>query len=210
MKRDQESEYYQTIVRSFLNRRGAPFFLTPREISLISYWEKNRFPLRIVLEGIRACFEHGRTRKQKGKGRTSLVMCEPFVSKSYDMCKERQVGSRVKKKSRVEQKRHAEKEVKFFLSSISPEMKYLEPPFVQALGLLNTQDCQEGVLDELEARVETLILTQAKKEARQVKSSIQNEFPSIQADELTRITRLRVIKGIRQKHKIPHISLFYY
>jgi hypothetical protein len=185
--------------------------LTPREISLLSSWEERRIPLRVVLEGINACFNDLRLRKKKGKSKTSLSVCESYVLKSHEMFKDRQVGGHEKRKARERQKRQIEKETSRFLSEITPELRYLEPPFSQAVEILRYGGNEDDILDELEASVEELIFRHASEEDREkVKNLIKTEHALVKGEELERFTRLQLIRLIRTKHKIPHLSFFYY
>ena len=57
-----QSEYYRRIAKEFLQRRGAPFFLSPRDMAVIAGWEARRVPLAAVLEGIDRAFERSKSR----------------------------------------------------------------------------------------------------------------------------------------------------
>lgn len=51
------SKYFQSIALHFFKHRGAPFFLSSKELDYIAGWEKMGIPLHVVLEGIERSFE---------------------------------------------------------------------------------------------------------------------------------------------------------
>ena len=70
MKRDdgETSQYFQAVSRFFYEQRGAPFFLSSKEIENIRKWKNMGIPLKIVLEGIKDCFVTHRGKSgRKGK-----------------------------------------------------------------------------------------------------------------------------------------------
>jgi len=67
MKTDEASrqDYYQQIVRHFLKNQTAMFFLPPRDLALISDWEKLGIPLEPILEGIDQTFSRQLKRRKR-------------------------------------------------------------------------------------------------------------------------------------------------
>ena len=74
--------YYQTIAREFFERRGAPFFLSPKDVALIARWEKARVPLDAVLEGMEKAFANYR-KGGRSAGALTLAFCEYQVRKAF-------------------------------------------------------------------------------------------------------------------------------
>jgi len=207
---DNRSLYFQTIARDFLERRGAPFFLSAKELALIEEWEKEGIPLRIVREGISNFFSSPPARKGSGKKkRYSLSFCASSVQRAYAMYKDRGVG----KDSaiiRAEDKKKAVGEAAArFVMNIPARIHWLEAPYRKVLDML--PDCSDDDLEKMEEKVEDLLFLNARREdVEEAEKVLACEYPSSGFREDSELLRIILVKLMRKKHKIPHIAPFHY
>ena len=137
-KSTDRSEYFQSIARYFFRQRGAPFFLSSRELELVAKWEEMHIPLPVVLEGIKRAFE-GYKRKPGKKTRIqTLSFCELQVFKAFDQYRERKVGSERMRIERTEKGKLAKAELKMFLDDLPEQIGYLRDAYSRA------QNCSLG------------------------------------------------------------------
>ena len=211
-KRAQErSEYFQSIARFFFKQRGAPFFLSSKDLDLIARWEKRKIPLSVVLEGIRKCFENYARRPGKKTRIQTLAFCEKQVLRDFDQHRERRVGREGMRVEREEKREKALAEVMRFLRSLPPDVGYLKEAYSRAQELLSRSQVDEEELERVESEVEALIWNRSpEEEKRKVKREAATEFRWREKESLSRISRIKRVKTMRDKHEIPYISLFYY
>lgn len=207
----QRSRYFQEIARAFFDLRGAPFVLSSKEMMTISGWEEMGIPLRVVLEGIHRGFESYRKRRAGGRKMPSLSYCDAEVLKAFAEFRERRIGRRHKEVFRKEKKKQAKLEVERFLQFHSPEVSHLEDIYREALKILSRGVVREEDLDRLENKAEELILRQAQEtEKTEVKSRVKADFKGRRDSEAQEIYKTRLVKFLREKYRIPHLSFFYY
>jgi hypothetical protein len=212
MKRDDEKNgrYYQAVSRFFLEHRGPPFYLSSKEIEEIKEWKNMGIPLQIVLEGIKDCFV-SRRRKPGRKGKiVSLVFCRSFVLRGHEAYKERKVGSQRKPFRAEGKKKELQKAVEGFLASCPEKFTDLRRVFLRVLESISC-GIDEEILEDLENDAEALLIGMAsEKEKKQIQKEVLSEFGTKDPRESDRIQKLKLIKHIRKKFGIPHISLYYY
>lgn len=209
---DDQSFYFQTIARKFFDLRGAPFFLSSNELSLIEKWEAAGIPLRIVLEGIKASFSV-RRQKYGGVGPRrrirSLSYCEPHVKEAFSLYKERTVGRKSTPAVKKDKKKEIRAAVAQFLKAVPQQVKWLEAPFVHVKGIL--PDCSEEDLERAEENIEGLLVSCASLEDQEeAKKQSAAEFPDTEQEDFQRIFHVMLIKLMRGKYKIPHVAPFLY
>lgn len=212
MKRSAEENgrYYQAVSRFFLEHRGPPFFLSSREIEEIKEWKNMGIPLKIVLEGIKDCFVTHRRKPGRKDKVMSLAFCRSFVLRGYEAYKERKVGRQGKPFLEEGKKKELQKAIEGFLTSCPENFTDLRRIFLRALELVSG-GVDEEILEGLENDAEALLIGMAsEEEKRQIQKEVMTEFGKNDPQELDRIQTLKVIKHIRKKFGIPHISLYYY
>ncbi len=211
VRKEERSEYFQTIAKHFIQRRGAPFFLSPKELELISSWERCEIPLQVILEGIENYFlESPARRRTQGKIQT-LFLCAPFVKKAFDGYRERKVGERKEEKARNEKRVKARKEIERFLASLPPFLNFLREPFSKAQKALSRKNIDEEMLEKLEEEIESLLYLNAPEEVKEkVKQQVLREHEVRSEQDFFWIFRLKLVKILREGHRIPYISLFHY
>ncbi len=211
MRQAQRSRYFQEIAQTFFDLRGAPFVLSSRDMVTISVWEEMGIPLRVVLEGVRRGFESYRKRHPQGRKIPSLSFCNAQVLKAFAQFRDRGVGRRRKEDSREAKKRKAKIEVERFLQSLAPGVSYLGGIYREALGILSRRAADEERLESLQSQVEELILRHARETERaRVEHRIRESWKGRPESEVRDLSRILLVKTLREKYKIPHLSLFYY
>ena len=75
-----EEEYFRVIEDHFLQKRGNPMLLSPKEWVLIREWYEASIPAEIVIRGIDRAFEK---KKDPDNEITSLVYCKRIVKSEY-------------------------------------------------------------------------------------------------------------------------------
>ncbi|TEU05067.1 MAG: hypothetical protein E3J22_06235 [Candidatus Aminicenantes bacterium] len=210
-KSKQRSEYYQSIARYYFKQRGAPFFLSSAELDIIAKWEIMKIPLPVVLEGIKRAFENYLRRPGKRAKIQTLAYCKPQVLKAFDQHKERRVGSERKTVERAEKRIRARTEIKKFLETLPDQIDYLKEAYSRARSLLSQSPVDEEELERIEGEVEELIWGHSSKELKErFKKDVRLEYKIEEGDELLRILRLKLGKALRDRYRIPYVSLFYY
>lgn len=208
---DKKSQYYQTIARHFFKHRGAPFFLSSKELDLIASWENMRIPLGVVLEGMRRSFQDSRL-GQKRKGKIlSLSFCDFQVLKAFEQYRERKVGKWEIVQEREEKKTRAKAEVERFLKALPSRLVFLRDIYSQAQTLLSKKDFEEEDLERLEDEIEELLSEKATDQEREkVRDEVCKEYEIKNEEDLSSIWKIKLVKFLREKYKIPYVSLFYY
>ncbi len=207
---EQESRYFQAVTRFFLEHRGAPFFLSAKEVDNIKEWKDMGIPLQIVREGIKDSFAALR-RKPRPKGKMlSLSFCRPYVLRGYEAYKERKVGGKGKPFRMEDKQSKLKKTVEDFLATCPDSIPRIQEVFSRVLNLIS-QGAGEELFEDLENEVEALVdkmISEAERE--QIRNEVMAEFGDRNAKERERIKDLKLIKHVREKYAIPHISLYYY
>jgi hypothetical protein len=211
-KRDDEeiNRYFQAVSRFFLEHRGAPFFLTSKEVEYIKDWKNRGIPLQIVREGIEDCFANHRRRPGRRGKIFSLAFCNTFVLRGYDAHKERKVGRQSRLSQREDKRMVLKKAVDRFLASCPDDFSEVRNIYERALKQI-FEDQDEHFLEDLELEVDALVAEMASdEERRMICDEVQAEFRDKSKDELERIQSLKLVKYIREKYAIPHLPLYYY
>jgi len=206
----QRSQYYQAIAREFLAHRGAPFFLSSKDLMLIARWEKMRIPLKVVLEGIERTFENYRMRSGKKSKVTTLAFCEPQVLRNFEQYRERQVGQKKKVVTQEERRKKIRDEVQKFVKGLHPQLSFLGEVYSRAAKMLSRKNIEESELERMDDEVEKMLLSSCPEEEKElVKKEVLAEFRPA-AGEFSRIFEAKLLKFLRNKYKIPYLSSFYY
>jgi hypothetical protein len=206
----EQSGYYRTIAGEFIRRRGAPFFLSPRDVALVARWESLRIPLDAVLEGIERAFENSRKRGRPGKVMT-LAFCEAQVMKAFGQHAERSAGGTEKVVPRFEKKDRLGKEAARFLATVPPGLAALAGLFEQAVAVTRLPDTDEQKLEKLDDEVDEILWRSSLPgEREEVRKDIRVEFAGKRGFDIEEIVRTRLVKARRDRYKVPYLSLFYY
>ncbi|MGB9893069.1 MAG: hypothetical protein ACPLRA_01550, partial [Candidatus Saccharicenans sp.] len=209
MTEDQSrrQDYYQTIARAFLKHQTSMFFLPPRDLALITEWEKLKIPLEAIIEGIERTFSRQMARKKKRKI-YSLSLCEKEVLKAYSQFQERLVGKQAAPFDRAEKIKKINQEIFNFLKNLPSELTFLEEPLTKAQAILEMESPDERALEELDEEIDRLLwIRSPERDKESCWQEIRIDYPGKTDQELSEIQRTRLIKNLRNKHKIPYLSL---
>jgi hypothetical protein len=212
MKEDwtERQEYYQKIARAFLKQQTSLFFLPPRDLALISEWEKLKIPLEAIIEGIDRTFSRQLIRKRKKKI-YSLSQCEKEILRTYAEYQERLVGRKAAPVERAEKTSRARQEVRICLKNLAEELDYLREPLEKALACFEGEKPDEAELEALDDQIEEIIWEMTSEKEKMVSlEEVRKEYAGKPDHQLSEIQRTRLVKKIRQSYRIPHLSLFYY
>ncbi len=191
MTDEPQSGYYQTIAREFLRRRGAPFFLSPRDLAVIAGWESDRIPLRVVLEGVGRAFDILRVRAHGTRG-LPLAFCDAQVRKAMAQHADRGAGRRRSAAApRSEKAARACCEVERSLRALAADESELRGLLEKAAGLLAAEPADEAALETVDEAVDELLW----RRAGRVRAGA---------------ARTLSVKNERRKLRVPYVSLFYY
>ncbi len=210
---DRRSGYYRTIAKVFVELRGAPFFLSSKELDRVRKWEEAGIPLRVVLDGIRGSFERPRRRQGKRHRPYTLEHCNSFVLRAFDLYRERSVGRKAKTAPGVEKRWNTQvlREIEGFLADLPEELHILKPVYQILQGKLLRGEATEEELEKAEEAIEELIEKSLSAEQTQtITAEIRAEFGKMNGAEFDEIFRIKALKAARRKHRIPHVSPFYY
>lgn len=215
MKANQESRYFQTIAHCFFEQRGAPFFLSSKELGLITAWKNKGIPLHVVLEGINNAFLSYRSKPGRKSKVLSLQFCQKKVQKAFASYKERKVGGSAQnaypKLERENKTETIKKEITRFLNQLPSQLEYLRGVYARAQNILSSLGVDEEKLEEMEKKIENLLWSNAPEEDRErIKKNIGVEYKIEDEQDFNRIYRVKLIKYLRDKYKVPYISPYYY
>jgi hypothetical protein len=210
---NSRGRYFREISRAFLCRRGAPFFLSAKDVALIADWEKEGLPLGVVLEGIERCFEKsGRGPAVRGKV-LSLAFCERPVRRAYDQLRDRRIGGRPDEAAplRPGKREAALAAVEDFLARPSPEAGFLRDVFIEARRILGGATPSGGDLEKLDEKTDALLLETATDADREEAGRSARALPrGLPFPERSAAEGTFLVKGRREKLRVPYVSSFYY
>lgn len=208
-KQKEQDKYFQTIARRYYQLRGAPFFLSPRELMLIESWNKYGIPLPVVIEGVKTAYESYKSRPHR-KGKTfSLAFCHNHVVRAYSQFKERKVGKRGKIPDQQDITETVRSECEKFLQQIPAQLGYLKEIFTRILAEFSEGRINENRLEQYEEEIEASIMENANaKEKEEVRNEIRFKWSG--HEEWDRIYQLSLVKRVREKNRVPYVSPFYY
>jgi hypothetical protein len=211
MTDQEQSGYYQAIARDFLRRRGAAFFLSPRDLAVIAGWERDRIPLRVVLEGVARAFDGPRDRSRGTRG-LPLSFCDSQVRKAMAQHADRGAGRpRSAASPRAKKAGQARKEAERCLRGLGEGDAELRTLLGEAVGLLAREPLDEPAHERIDEAVDELLCRRAPRadgERREQKSP--RELAGSVGAATEAAARMRLVKDERQKHKVPYVSLYYY
>jgi len=208
--KDKTSLYFQTIAGFFFEQRGSPFFLSSKELDVIAGWEEMKIPVQVVLEGIRDCIAYHRRRPGRRNKIHSLVFCRSFVLRAFEAYKERKVGNGRKSSREMDKKIKLKKAVERFLNSCPEEIRDISEIFSRVKEMLSREVDEEN-LETLEQQLERFLVEKTSDSVKErIRKEVITEYEDRKGQEHIRILELKIIKYMREKYKIPHISLYYY
>lgn len=208
--RTSKETYYQTIAREFLERRGAPFFLSPKDVALIARWEKARVPLDAVLEGMERAFANYR-KGGRPAGALTLAFCEYQVGKALAGRRERRAGGARKAAPRGAKRERLRAEIERFLGQVPPGLETLAAAFAEARTVLDDPGAGEEKLEELDETVDEALWRSAPEgERARAGKEVLARHAGKRGLDLGDVARTKLVKELRERHKVPYLSLYFY
>jgi hypothetical protein len=209
--KEAASKYFQSIALHFFKNRGAPFFLSSKELDYIARWEEMGIPLHVVLEGVERSFEIYKRKTGRKAKIQSLAFCDLQVIKAFEQHRERKVGHKKRIVERRAKRDRAKVEVERFLSKIPTPISYLKEAYSLAQKALSQRHFDEEELERIEDTIEELLWKNSMdEEKKRVKKGIVKDYEFKEKEEFERVFKIKLVKVLRDKYKIPYISLFYY
>lgn len=207
---EDRSRYFRTIARAFLTRRGAPFFLSPRDAEIISGWERRGIPLGAVLEGIERSFDKTRPGASSRGKVLSLAYCSPQVERSFDLHRERKVGARSKAVSVGNKTIPSVRETERFLDALPERFQSLAPIFMEGLDILSRTPVDEEALEALDDRVDGILWEMSDGEEREAAAAdLLDRRPGGPAGIRPEVL-LRAALLMRRRFRVPYLAPFHY
>jgi hypothetical protein len=208
-----QSGYYRTIARAFLERRGAPFVLSPKDQAAIGSWEERRIPLCAVLEGIERAFDGFKARGRGAKG-FSLSYCERQVDAAFAQHRDRSAGKRSGKAAAgpgPDKKESARREIEKALRALPPDDAEVSRLLREALDALAGPRPDAAALERIDEGIEAVLWARATAaEKAAAEAELNRELRSRRTGGFEVLVRRQVVKAARAGRRIPHVSLFYY
>ena len=202
--------YYQTIAREFFKRRGAPFFLSPKDTALIARWEKARVPLDAVLEGMEKAFANYR-KGGRPAGALTLAFCEYQVGKALAGRRERRAGGARKTVPRDAKKDRLRGAIGSFLEAVPAGLEALSETFEAARAILDGPGAGEEGLEALDDTVAEALWRAAPETAKaRVRKDVLAGHAAKGTLDLEDVAKTKLVKEMRERHKVPYLSLYYY
>jgi hypothetical protein len=227
-----EEEYFRVIEEHFLQKRGNPMLLSPKEWVLIREWYEGSIPAEVVIRGIDRAFEK---KKDPDNEITSLVYCKRIIKSEYKRYLKSQEGADTSPVS----KEPPPADIEQFLEKLATALAQSETKATEAgneglaaMFKLRESELRNQILDPFRAnpamdrqRVEEQ-LTGIEKNMEQlllqmVPATDLDRYKEDSMRELKQfeeklefgvyqeMLRRSLIKTIRKQYNIPRLSLFY-
>ncbi|MBN2265573.1 MAG: hypothetical protein JW775_07155 [Candidatus Aminicenantes bacterium] len=208
-----QSGYYREIARAFLERRGGPYILSPRDQAAIAAWEAGRVPLGVVLEGIGRTFDKLKARGRGTKG-LSLAFCDREVEAAFAQHKDRAAGRRGTATSgaRPSKGDRARREIGQALEALAGDRSGIGRLLVQALEAWSSPQPDAAALERIDAEIEERLWLTASEADR---AEVEAQAPGRPAGPKTgggadTTVRRRVVMAVRARRRIPHVAPHFY
>lgn len=206
------SGYYQAIGRAFLERRGAPLLLSPRDQALIASWEAREIPLRVVLEAVGRTFDELRSRGRGMRG-VPLTRCERHVEEAFAQHRDRAAGGRRPGGAAAEAGKavRIRKEIEKALQGPAAGDADITALLRQALAALEAARPEEAALERVDEAIDEVLWGRATpREKAAAEAEARRELRGRPRSGLDAAVRRLVVKAARAGRRVPHVSLFYH
>ncbi len=230
--------YFSEIEETFIRRRGRNLLLSPLDWALIESWQKREVPLHIVVRGIENVFDSYDKKPKNSRPVKSLFYCKDEIESQYANWLDMQSGKSIVPSSKFQVPSSENNESSLFsdetiaahLNKLTSELNAAKK---DADGQLNkvlekvlrhiaefqkkslSAEKLEGELESLDQRLDAFLLkfTDAevlKKLKTETAKQVTNYKNQMEADVYQRTFDLMLLKRLRERHKIPYLSLFYF
>lgn len=229
--------YFSEIEETFIRRRGRNLLLSPLDWALIESWQEREVPLHIVVRGIENVFDAHDKKPQNSRPVKNLFYCKDEIESQYANWLDMQSGKsrvpssefQVPSSENNESGLFSDETIAAHLNKLTLELNAAKKT---ADGQLNkvlekvlrhisefqkssmNAEKLEGELENLDQRLDKFLLkfTDAEtleKLKTETVEQVTNYKNQMEADVYQRTFDLMLLKRLRERHKIPYLSLFY-
>lgn len=179
-------------------------------MALIARWEKARVPLDAVLEGMERAFANYR-KGGRPAGALTLAFCEYQVGKALAGSRERRAGGTRETAARDAKRERLRKEIGRFLGEVPPGLGALAAPFAAARAVLDDPGAGEEGLEALDDTVdEALWRASPEGDRARFREDVRAGLSGKRTLDPDDVARTMLVKEMRERHKVPYLSLYYY
>jgi hypothetical protein len=210
MPKDRET-YYQSIARHLFSLRGAPFFLSAREMEAVEDWEARGIRLDQVLEGMKAGYAAYRSRSGRRGRRLTLNDCHTSVLRAHAQALDRRSGRDARIPNEEAKREAILGAVAGFLRGVPDELPELEEVFREIGAELEQPGLDERRLEDWDAEVDRRLLSRISAgRLRDLAHQLGREHGVSDPKELERLAGIKWVKSQRDTFRVPYVSAFYY
>ncbi|MGB8951855.1 MAG: hypothetical protein WCC06_04225 [Candidatus Aminicenantales bacterium] len=207
----ERSRYFQAIARAFFAWRGAPFFLSAKDLDLISTWEDMGIPLSVVLEGVEKAFSDWKKRISGKSKVRSLSLCQTQVLRAFEQYRERRVGGKKRVTSREDKRKKVLAEVRRFLEQIPPDIHFIKGIYLEAKKKASCSPADEEGLEQMDEKIEELLFSHCPEDLRAgVRTEMMAENRGLEKEGQEKVLKIKLVRRLRKKFNIPYLSFYYY
>lgn len=219
--------YFTEIEETFIRRRGKHLLVSPLDWALIQTWQQRGVPLHIVLRGIENVFDSHDKKPNQKRTVKSLFYCKEEIEVQYAEWLESQVGKSAEDEngsaenelfSKEAVSAHLERSVKDLKKKargFDGELREVFERVMNRLGELKdnyqTSELLEESLEKMDALIDEALLNAF--ETGDLTAEIEGQMSSyrdkMEPDVFRQTVNLMVVKRLREREKIPRLSLFY-
>jgi len=211
MNEDQRGRYYREIAAAFLRHRGAPFFLSAKDVEIVAGWERAGIPPAVVLEGLEDAFEAARPNARPRGKVLSLAYCEIPVARAWERHRDRKIGGARKVGPMRDRRAAVRAEIERFLRAVPGGLRDVGDVFAEAASGLDAGRFSDEDLERLDEKVEALLRAAAPAgEAEAAREAVRSEHRRLSPAEAGAAAAVELVKRQRARHKVPYLSPFYY
>lgn len=203
--------YFQSIARHLFSLRGAPFFLSPRELEAVEDWAARGIRLETVLEGMKAGYAAYRSRSGRRSRRLTLNDCHSYVLQACAQDRDRQAGQDARVPVEGAKRRAILKAVAGFLHELPEELCDLREAFLEIQAELKRSGLDDARLEQWDEEIDRRLLrTLSEERRRDLARELGEEYGLSDPAELERLACIKWVKSQRDGFRIPYVSSFYY
>jgi hypothetical protein len=231
--------YFTEIEEAFIRRRGKNLMLSPLDWALIESWQEREVPLHIVLRGIERVFDTIDKQPNRKRSVKSLFYCKEEIEAQFAEWLESQVGASSPESAVPSLKpenggSHSEKGELFSREAIAAHLSEVTDELKLALEKAENADWRETLervvnrlaelagnyesaekleesLEKLDALLDESLLKTAETETLKADTARQmaSYKSQMERDVFERTLDLMILKTLRERARVPRLSLFY-
>jgi hypothetical protein len=162
---------------------------------------------------LKQAFENRKQRAGRQAKFFSLNQCHRFVLEAHKQHRERRIGEERggSHKELSVKKEKILSEINRFLADSPCHLDELNCLFIQLCSELSQGNWDEEYIEKTEALIEEVLVNNATpKDRKHATDAVVSEYGAMGSEEFERVVRLRLIKELRQRYRIPYVSPFYF